>query len=94
VMREHLPNCCGNRPAAFFGNGLRVIETLGPSLDAGIPHDEPRDHWAGQGPTAHLVTADDARGTLGHQPVFELERGLYSGDREGSLDSIPSNVSG
>ncbi len=94
MVREDLANRLRNRTAPLLGNGFGVIEALGPALDARIPDDETCNNRTSQGPSTHLVAADDAGGTLGHQLCFKLERGLYSTGREGSLDSIPTKVSG
>jgi hypothetical protein len=94
MVREHPANRLRNRPAPLLGDGLRVIEALWPALDARIPDHKTCNDRTSEGPSTHLVAADDAGGTLGHQLCFELERGLYSTGREGSLDSIPTKVSG
>lgn len=94
MVREHLANRLGNRTAPLLGDGLRVVEALGPAFNARIPDDETCNDRTSEGPSAYLVTADDAGGTLGNQLCFKLERGLYSTGREGSLDSIPTKVSG
>jgi hypothetical protein len=94
MVREHLANRLGNRTAPLLGDGLRVVEALRPALNARIPNDETCNDRTSEGPSAYLVTADDAGGTLGNQLCFKLERGLYSTGREGSLDSIPTKVSG
>jgi hypothetical protein len=94
VMREPFTNRLRNRPAPFLGDGLRVIKALWPALDTGIPDNQSSDDGTSEGSPAHLVAADNAGGTLGRQLRFELERGLYSAGREGSLDSMPTKVSG
>ena len=94
MVRKHLANRLRNRTAPLLGDGLRVIKALRPALDTGIPDNQACNNRTSEGPSTHLVTADDAGGTLGHQLCFELERGLYSTGREGSLDSIPTKVSG
>jgi hypothetical protein len=94
MVGEHLANRLRNRPASFLRDGLRVIKALWPGLNARIPDHKTSDDGTSKGAPAHLVTADNAGGALGHQFCFELERGLYSTGREGSLDSIPTKVSG
>ncbi len=94
MVEKRLANRLRNRTAPLLGNGLRVIEALGPTRNARIPDDETCNDRTSEGPSTHLVAADDAGGTLGHQLCFKLERGLYSTGREGSLDSIPTKVSG
>jgi len=94
VLRKCLSQSLRKGASSLFGDGFRVIEALGPTVLPGAPHDQPRYHGPSQRTTPHLIAPDNAAEASGHEVVFDIEGGIYSGNGRASRTVTPTNVSG